>query len=121
MSYDLSDGKATYVYGGPAITNKSVFAGTLPTNTMTQLQPLKNTLTMGRFDVQHFVRPNVALGVAYHYEEYKVDDFSLDTDTINRLDARNGNTNVFASTFYTGYLFRPYTAHTFWLRMSYLW
>jgi hypothetical protein len=28
---------------------------------------------------------------------------------------------VFASTIYTGYLYRDYTAHMVWLRMSYLW
>jgi MtrB/PioB family decaheme-associated outer membrane protein len=117
MSLDLSDGKATYIYGGPAVTNTSVF----PTAQLTQLQPVKNRLTMGRLDVQHFVRSNVALGVGYHYEQYKVEDFALSTDTVNQLDARNGTTGVFASTIYAGYLFRPYTANTWWLRMTYLW
>jgi hypothetical protein len=115
--YLLSDGEATYVYGGPATTNTAVF----PTVPLTQLTPLKNKLTNGRVDVMHFVRPNIGLGVTYHYEDYVVDDFSLDTDTINQLDPRNGTTGVFASTIYSGYLFRPYTAHTFWLKATYLW
>ena len=67
------------------------------------------------------MRPNVAIGVSYLYEEYKVDDFSLDTDTINSLAPKNASNNTFASTIYAGYLFRPYTAHTWWLRAKYLW
>jgi MtrB/PioB family decaheme-associated outer membrane protein len=112
FSYDLSDGRALYVYRLPADTTIAAPG---------QLAPLKNTLSGGRADVRYFVRPNVALGVAYHYEDYKVDDFALGTGTINRLDARNGTTGVFASTLYTGYLFRPYTAHTAWMRLTYLW
>jgi MtrB/PioB family decaheme-associated outer membrane protein len=115
IGYDFSDGKATYLYG--LKPEQTVFTS-IP---LSQLVPVKNRLTIGSFDVQYFVRPNVALGVRYHYEEYKVDDFSLDTGTIDRLDPRNGTTGVFASTIYTGYLYRPYTAHTAWLRATYLW
>ena len=115
LGYDFSDGKATYVYG--LKPEQTVFT-TVP---LQQLQPVKNRLTTGRFDVQHFVRPNVALGVVYLYEEYKVQDFALGPDTINRLDPANATTGVFASTIYSGYLYRPYTAHTWWLRMTYLW
>jgi MtrB/PioB family decaheme-associated outer membrane protein len=111
FSYDVSDGKAVYLY--------RLASNFLPT--LSQLAPLKNKLTGGRVDLRYFVRPNVALGVAYHYEDYQVEDFALDTGTINRLDARNGNTNAFASTLYAGYLFRPYTAHTTWMRLTYLW
>jgi MtrB/PioB family decaheme-associated outer membrane protein len=111
FSYDLSDGSAVYLY--------RTASNFLPT--LTQLAPLKNKLSGARADVRYFIRPNVALGVAYHYEDYQVDDFALGTGTINRLDARNGNTNAFASTLYAGYLFRPYTAHTTWMRLSYLW
>ena len=121
FAYDLSDGSATYVYAtrpdAPRVTVPNVESAVpIPI----ALPPVKNRLTTGRFDVQHYIRPNVALGVVYHYEEYKVDDFGMDTDTINRLDPRN-TSNVFASTIYAGYLYRPYTAHTWWLRMTYLW
>jgi hypothetical protein len=71
--------------------------------------------------VQYFVRPNVALGLAYWYEDYAVKDFAMGETTLNALNPANGTTNVFASTIYSGYLYRPYTAHTVWLRMSYLW
>ncbi len=122
LSYDLSDGKATYVYGiqadAPTVTVPRVetaIAVPVP------LAPVKNTLTTGRFDVQHFVRPNVALGVVYYFEQYAVQDFALGSATLDRLDPVNGTTGVFASTIYSGYLYRPYTAHTWRLRMTYLW
>ncbi|HET9263374.1 MAG TPA: MtrB/PioB family decaheme-associated outer membrane protein [Vicinamibacterales bacterium] len=111
LGYDFSDGKATYVYGV-----KPEFPLAAPQ----QLTPVKNRLTGGYFDLQYFLRANVAVGVAYEYEEYKVDDFALDTDTLNRLDPRNPS-GAYTSTIYSGYVFRPYTAHTAWLRMTYLW
>lgn len=114
IGYDLSDGKATYVYGLPA--NQTVFT----TTPLQQLAPVKNRLTGGRFDVQYFVRPNVAFGGTYWYEEYKVQDFALSGTTIDQLNPVNAS-GVFASTIYSGYLYRPYTAHTGWLRVTYLW
>jgi hypothetical protein len=63
----------------------------------------------------------VALGLAYWFEDYQVKDFAMSPDTLNALNPANGTTGVFASTIYSGYLYRPYTAHTVWLRMSYLW
>jgi MtrB/PioB family decaheme-associated outer membrane protein len=117
LSYDLSDGEATYVYGGPAITNPSVFS----TVQLQQLAPITNKLTNFRADMQHFIRPNVALGFVYWYEEYKVEDSAFSTDTINVPNPANGTTNVFASTIYSGYLYRPYKGNSFSLRMSYLW
>ena len=115
LSYDLSDGKAAYVYGMKP--EQTVFTST----PLQQLMPVKNRLTTGRFDVEHFVRPNVALGVVYRYEEYKVQDFALGDATIDRLDPVSAATGVFASTIYSGYLYRPYTAHTGWLKVTYLW
>lgn len=117
VSYDLSDGKATYVYGGPALTNPSVFS-TVP---FRALAPVKNKLTDLRFDTQYFVRENLALGVAYWYEDYKVQDFALDGTAVNSLAPVSAANGLFASTIYSGYLYRPYTAHTGWLRMTYLW
>lgn len=117
FSYDLSDGKATYVYGGPALSNASVF----PSVQLQQLAPIENKLTGAKADVQYFVRPNVAVGLAYWYEDYEVKDFAFGDTIINALNPANGTTGVFASTIYSGYLYRPYTAHTVWLRMSYLW
>lgn len=117
FSYDVSDGEATYTYGGPALTNPAVFS----TTPFRALTPVTNKLTGAKTDVQYFVRPNVALGVTYWYEEYKVDDFSLSEATINKPNPVSAASGLFASTIYSGYLYRPYKANTFWLRMTYLW
>lgn len=116
LSYDFSGGDATYVYG--LKPEQTVFTAAAP---LRQLSPIKNTLTGAKADVQYFVRPNVALGFGYWYEEYKVDDFALGEATITQPNLANTSTGVFASTIYSGYLFRPYKAHTGWLRMTYLW
>ncbi len=120
FSYDLSDGEATYVYGGPAITNPAVFS----TVQLRPLAPVTNTLIDFKTDVQYFVRPNVALGIGYWYEEYKVEDFALGAETLDAYNPVNPSAAAgptFASTIYSGYLYRPYKGNNFWLRMTYLW
>jgi len=114
LSYDLSDGKATYLYTLPA--NQTV-----TTTALAQLAPVKNELGAGRADLQYFVRANVAIGLAYWYEAYRVEDISLNSTTINRLAPVNASTGAFANTIYSGYLYRPYTVHTVWMKVSYLW
>jgi MtrB/PioB family decaheme-associated outer membrane protein len=109
LGYDLSDGKATYVYGLPSGSTAFV-----PPATLQPLPPLRNRLTAGRADVQYFIKSHVALGVVYWYEEYRVFDFSLNSTIIDTL-------NIGTTTVYSGYLYRPYTAHTGWLKISYLW
>lgn len=109
LGYDLSDGRVAYVYGLPA--NQTIFTGTA---SLRQLAPVTNRLTGGRADVQYFLRANLALGLAYWYEDYDVNDLSLNPTTINSL-------NIGTATIYSGYLYRPYTAHTTSLRMTYLW
>ena len=118
FGFDLSDGKSTYVYNlGP---NSTILTGVNygPGNVfnpipVVQLAPNKTRLTTGRADVRYFVRPNVALGVGYWYEEYRSEDFSLNGTTINQLNL--------PSAILSGYYYRPYTGQTLWLRMSYLW
>lgn len=115
VGYDFSDGNTTYVYN--LAPNQTLFT----TTQLRQLRPVKNEHRAARFDVQHFIRPNIALGLALQYEDYDVDDFALGEETINRLDPVNATTGSFASTLYAGYLFRPYTARTWWVRTTYLW
>jgi MtrB/PioB family decaheme-associated outer membrane protein len=116
LDFDVSDGNATYVYAVPNIA-LAVPAITAPV----QLAPLKNKLTSGRADVQYFVRPNVAFGVAYWYEEYAVDDFAQNSVLINQLNPVNAATGAAANAIYSGYLNRHYKAHTGWIRLTYLW
>jgi MtrB/PioB family decaheme-associated outer membrane protein len=115
LAYDISDGEATYVYGtrpdAPRVTITGVESAVpIPQ----QLAPIKNRLTGGRADCQYFVRSNVAIGVAYWYDAYRVEDRALSPTTIDTL-------NIGTATLYSGYLYRPYTVHTGWLRVTYLW
>jgi hypothetical protein len=118
LSFDLSDGKSTYVYElGP---NSTILTGVNygPGNVfnpipVVQLSPNRTHLATGRADAQYFVRPNVALGAGYWYEQYRAEDFSLNGTTINQLNL--------PSAILSGYYYRPYTGQTVWLRMTYLW
>ena len=115
LLYNLSDGNTDYVYG--LKPEQKVFT-TVP---LTQLQPLKNWTTDARVDVMYFVRPNLGLGAVYGYEEYRVEDFAFDTSALNALNPVNASTGAFASTIYSGYLYRPYKAHVAWVKMTVLW
>lgn len=115
LSYGLSDGKATYVYGTMADAPRVATPGVEAAVPIPQpFAPLKNRITDSRVDVQYFIRPNVAIGAVYWYEDYRVDDFSLNSTVINTLA-------IGTATVYSGYLYRPYTAHVAWLKLSFLW
>lgn len=112
VSYDLSDGNTNYTYG-------LVPGATLAAPVQYATQP-KNRLDVGKVDAQYFVRQNLALGAAYWYEQWKVEDFAMDPGIIDQLIVRNPTSNALTG-FYTGYANEPYKAHTFFLRMTYLW
>jgi len=112
IGYDVSDGATNYTYG--LVANTTLAA---PVQYITQP---KNRLDVAKVDVQYFVRQNLALGVAYWYEDWTVKDFALDPGIIDALVVRNPTNNALTG-FYTGYSNAPYTANTFFMRMRYLW
>jgi len=112
IGYDVSDGATNYTYG--LVPNTTLVA---PVQYKTQP---KNRLNVAKVDAQYFVRQNLALGAAYWYEDWRVQDFALDPGVINSLIVRNPTNNALTG-FYTGYSNEPYTAHTFFARMRYLW
>ena len=63
--------------------------------------------------MKYFLRRNLAAGLVYRYDRFSVDDFALNPSTMDRL--------VFGSTMLLGYYYRPYTANTVWLKLTYLW
>ena len=115
LSYDISDGKVTYVYN--LKPEQTVFT----TTPLQQLAPVTNRINTARLDVQYFLKSNVGLGVAYWYEDYNVNDFSLNASIINPLNPGSGTAPSGVATIYSGYLYSPYTAHTASLRVTYLW
>ena len=112
LLYDISDGNTNYTYG--LVPNTTL---TAPVQYTTQP---KNRLDVGKVDAQYFVRENLALGAAYWHEKWTVQDFALDPGIINALIVRNPTNNALTG-FYTGYSNEPYTANTFFVRMTYLW
>jgi MtrB/PioB family decaheme-associated outer membrane protein len=109
FGYDLTDGNATYVY--ELRPGQTIYP---PTATqLQQLPELTSRLHVGRIDVQYLLRRNLSLGVGYWYEDYNVFDFAMNPAAIPQLNL--------PAAMYLGYLYRPYTANTGWLRLTYLW
>lgn len=80
------------------------------------LPPVVNELGSATFDVRYYFSRRVALGFGYWYEQYKVDDFALGTETIAGL-SMPVNTAVNPTSLMMNYLYRPYTAHTGFVRL----
>ncbi len=104
FGYNVSRSRAVYVYG--VVPGSTIVAPQ-------QLPPVKNELQTGTADIRYFLTPTLAVGAVYWFDRYNVDDFALGPNTINRLDL--------PGSLFVGYLYRPYTAHSVWLRLTYLW
>jgi hypothetical protein len=65
-------------------------------------------------DARYFVRRDMSLGVVYWYDNFRVDDFALDGDVLNRID-------ISAGVLLLANAYRPYRSNTVTLRISYLW
>src|SRR3990172_699919 len=88
---------------------------TAPTPTLaavSQLPPVMNTRSHVSADARYSLSRHVTAGLVYWYEKYSVDDYAFSPATL---------TGVAQPAFLTlRYLYRPYNAHTIWLRASYL-
>lgn len=104
LAYDFTRSRYSYVYGVPA--DSTLVAPR-------QLPPVVNELYTSTADLRYFLTPQLAVGLMYWYDRYLVDDFALGPDTINRLDL--------PGSLFLGYVYRPYTANSAWLRLLYFW
>jgi hypothetical protein len=77
------------------------------------LPPVFSSLTRGNVDLVYSFNSHVGIGVTYWYEAYRVEDFTLDADS--NVDLVRGQVVLI------GYLYRPYTANTYWGRLIYRW
>jgi MtrB/PioB family decaheme-associated outer membrane protein len=126
FTYDYSWSKATYVY---QVTDQWLNLALMPdpvtgTGSVSRLpaglSAVDNRLGTFRTDARYFLRKNVAIGIAYLYERYRVNDFGLSPESVNSIvpvTLSGGSAN----TVYLNYVYRPYTANTAWARMTYLW
>lgn len=104
LGYDFSRSTGRYVY---ILPSDSTLA------TPQQLPDVLNELHRVSADVSYFFARHLAAGVAYSYDKYEVDDFALGPQTISRINM--------PSALLLGNVWRPYRAHTGWLRLTYYW
>jgi hypothetical protein len=104
VGYDYSHAESLYVYGLGTNT-------TLPP--VVQLPAVVNQLQRGTLDARYHLTTHVAIGLRYSYDKYSVNDFASGAQTLTSL--------TLPSFLTMGYLDRPYTANTFWGRLTYFW
>jgi MtrB/PioB family decaheme-associated outer membrane protein len=89
-----------------------------------QLDPVVNEILRGAVDLDHRLSTQIRVGASYWYENYKTQDFALGPTTISDIALpaiQPGAPPVATNSLLMGYLYRPYTAHTAMLRLTYLW
>ena len=104
VTYDYSRSTAAYVYGVPA--NTTLVAPV-------QLPSVRNELRSATGELRFFLSKQVALGAIYWYDDYQVDDFARNPETIGSL-ATTGS-------LFLGAVYRPFTANSASLRLTYIW
>ena len=112
LAYNVSRARARYEYiTGPVADRTLPEEVVVPTElpTPTELPPTLSELQGGTADFVYTLTSRLSLGVSYWYERYRVRDFTLDIDA-NPVLPRG-------QALLMGYLYRPYTANTFWGRL----
>jgi MtrB/PioB family decaheme-associated outer membrane protein len=104
FAYDFCRAESIYVYGLAPNT-------TLPP--VSQLPPVFNRRNRVTADARYTLTHHWAAGLVYWFEKYDVSDFAFSPMTLNTITQ--------PSFLMLGYLYRPYTANTFWGRMTYMW
>ena len=115
LMVDWSKSTDTYLY---ALVSGS------PLAVPEQLPPVKNELLRSELDVTYEITRNLKFGVAYWYDDYNVEDFALGPTTISGIALPPPNPaqpTTATNALLLGYLYRPYTAHTGFVRLTYLW
>jgi hypothetical protein len=116
IAYDFNRARAEYLYDvGPVertLPEESpVIPSTLPPPT--QLPLALSETQRGTLDATYSLTERISLGLSYWYEQYRVEDFTLDAEANPSVDRGNA--------LLIGYVYRPYTANTVWGRVVYRW
>jgi MtrB/PioB family decaheme-associated outer membrane protein len=116
LSYDYNRARALYEYIAGAVPNRTlpeevVIETTLPPPGALPL--VKSDLGRGTVDLMYALTSRIGVGVSWWYEQYRVEDYTLDAEANPEL-ARG-------QTVLLGYLYTPYTANSLWGRMVYRW
>ena len=124
VDYDYNKYNGRYIYAtGPAYSPTPSAPGRVA-----QLPGLSSEENRLSTDLRYFIRRNVAVGVAYWYTDYTVNDFALGPpgetflSGIARPAIFEGQVPDSAiNGVVLNYFYRPYTSHSGWLRLTYLW
>ena len=116
LSYDFTRGRARYNYiTGPVpdrtLPEEVIVPTTLPTPV--ELPPTLSEFRRATADLTYALTRRISIGASYWYDQYRVRDWTLDIDANPDL--------VRGQSLLMGYLYRPYTANTGWLRLLYRW
>ena len=112
ISGDWNRSNDTYLYG--LVTGS-------PIAVPEQLPPVKNELLRAEIDLSYELANNLHLGVAYWFDDYKVEDFALGPETLSGIafppvqEGAAPTTNALL----LGYQYRPYTAHVGFVRLTF--
>lgn len=114
LAYNYSDYRGTYRHELPATTSL----------TAPQLLPdVISTEARATVDLRYFITRRVAVGVVYWYDSYDVEDFSLSPDVVSGVaqPAVEEGQNATVNALLLNYFYRPFTAHTGWVRLTFAW
>jgi len=115
LSADWNRSNDTYLYG--LVTGSPLAAPE-------QLPPVKNELLRAEADVTYELTRNLRFGVSYWFDDYNVQDFALGPTTLSGIALpviQEGQPVVATTALLLGYLYRPYTAHAGFVKLTYLW
>jgi MtrB/PioB family decaheme-associated outer membrane protein len=116
FAFDYNRSRAIYEYFTGTVANRTLPEETEITTTLptpTGLPLVKSDLARGSVDFIYTLTSRIGIGVSYWYEQYWVEDFTLDAEANPEL-ARG-------QALLLGYLYTPYTANTVWGRLIYRW
>ena len=110
LTWDFSNADNGFLFDGPRVASLAA------ANTFIPLPDVTNNWNRIAADVQHFFVPKVGVGVDYWFERFRTVDFN----TVD-LPGQAGAPRIdYLGEINTGYGSRPYTGHTAFVRLLYL-
>jgi len=104
FSYDFSHAEGNYLYAIPAGS---------PIPAPNQLPNVFNKLQQLHIDARHRLSARIAASFSYLYEPLSLYDFAFDPSVVNGIAQ--------PSSLVMGYVYRPYTAHSFLAGLQVTW
>lgn len=122
LGYDYSKADSSYLYTIPAgkpIPNYTSATGAIGQQLPVQVPSVTNELQRGTVDALYHLTNHLGVGFVYWFDSYVVNDFSLAPQPNGLVPSPA--TVATPSIMMLGYNWLPYTAHTYWGRLSYRW